>query len=70
MSVRSVLSGFLLLNALFWGLATHKTHCSLMANLLGAKATCPPHFVHLTIGIVCFLLTVYVVQYKYVRTLF
>ena len=52
---------FLVLNALFWGLATHKQHCSLASNF-GVKS-CPPHYVHVYVmGLGSFLLALYLRQ--------
>ena len=53
---------FLLANALFWGLATHAQHCSLAGVFGMTAAQCPPHYVHLMMGLVFFGATVYVQQ--------
>lgn len=52
---------FLIINALFWGLASHKQHCSLIP-----MKNCPPHWLHIGIGILCFLGAIYVEQKKYI----
>lgn len=57
---------FLLVNALFWGLFTHETHCKLALRFVDK---CPPHYVHLLTGIVSFLLLVLYVHYDYIKTL-
>ena len=46
---------FLVLNALFWGLASHGTHCRLAAKL---DVRCPPHCVHLLMGLASYLAAV------------
>lgn len=59
--LKQVIIIFLVANALFWGLATHKQHCSL-ASVLGVK-TCPPHWVHVYVmGLGSFLLALYLRQ--------
>ena len=52
---------FFLVNALFWGLATHKQHCNL-ASMIGMK-TCPPHWIHVYImGLGSFIVALYLRQ--------
>lgn len=55
---------FFLINALFWGLASHKNHCNLANMLLGAKPSqCPPHWFHVYVmGLGSFIITLYLVQ--------
>lgn len=58
---KNILVIFFLLNALFWGLASHSQHCSL-ASKLGIKK-CPPHWIHVYVmGLGSFLITLYLVQ--------
>jgi len=58
---KNILVIFFLLNALFWGLASHSQHCSLASNL-GIKK-CPPHWIHVYVmGLGSFLITLYLVQ--------
>ena len=56
---------FFVVNALFWGLATHHQHCSL-ASSFGIKK-CPPHWVHLIMGFVSFGVAVYLKQANYIN---
>jgi hypothetical protein len=58
---KTLLVVFLVLNALFWGLASHSQHCS-VASALGVSA-CPPHWLHLLTGVVSFIAAV-VLQHK------
>lgn len=59
--LKQLLVVFLLVNALFWGLASHKQHCK-VASKLGMKK-CPPHWIHVYVmGLGSFLLTLYLVQ--------
>ena len=51
---------FLIVNALFWGLFPHSIHCRL-ASYIGVQ-DCPSHWVHIGLGVVCFLAAVVVAQ--------
>jgi len=54
---------FFLANALFWGFASHKQHCSLAA-MFGMKK-CPPHWVHVYVmGLGSFLIALFLAQGK------
>ena len=46
---------FLIVNALFWGLFPHETHCQVVnevSKLVNVKIDCPEHKVHLLIGLI------------------
>jgi hypothetical protein len=58
---------FFLLNAIFWGLFPHSVHCQVVENTVGVK--CPPHIVHLLIGVFSFLLAMYLAQKEYIHSL-
>jgi len=55
---------FLIINALFWSLFTHKQHCKL-AEMFGIKQ-CPPHWLHISFGIVFFILAIIIQQRNYI----
>lgn len=57
----------LLSQAIFWGLFPHRAHCA-VAAALGAPS-CPPHVVHLAIGVAFFALAVAVAHWGYLRAL-
>ena len=60
-----LLLSFLVTNALFWGLFPHKAHCQVVGEfnkLLGLKLKCPDHIYHLLIGLVFYILSVYLTQ--------
>ena len=60
-----ILLSFLLINSLFWGLFPHSAHCQVVNQfnkLLGSSIKCPSHPVHLFMGLVFYILTVYVAQ--------
>ena len=59
---------FLAANALFWGLFPHATHCALVTTL-APGITCPPHWIHLTMGLVSYLAAIYVAQRDYIKYL-
>ena len=67
--MNNILLAFLLTNAIFWGLFSHSSHCELLNSfnkLLSMNIKCPQHWVHLLMGIVFFVLAVYIAQKKYV----
>ena len=51
---------FLIINAIFWGLFPHSTHCKLVGAMGVAK--CPTHVMHVGFGIACFLGAVWIEQ--------
>ena len=66
--MKTLLVLVLLINALFWGLAEHVQHCA-VADWFGMGDNCPPHYVHLMMGVAFFVAAVYVQQKKYFDTL-
>lgn len=58
---------FLSINAIFWGLFRHDTHCQ-VAKQFGVKK-CPPHYVHLLLGVACFLIAVVLKHYEYISSI-
>uniref|UniRef100_A0A6C0C7I9 Uncharacterized protein n=1 Tax=viral metagenome TaxID=1070528 RepID=A0A6C0C7I9_9ZZZZ len=65
--LKNLITLFFVLNAIFWGLATHSQHCNL-ASVFGL-VNCPPHYIHLLMGVVSFVIAVYVQQRDYVNSL-
>ena len=60
-----ILMAFLITNALFWSLFPHSAHCKVLSdfnNLVGSNIKCPDHMVHIGLGVVFFLATIYVSQ--------
>jgi hypothetical protein len=55
----------LLINGLFWSLATHSEHCAL-GRLFNIKQ-CLSHGTHITIGIVSLLIAIILKQKNYFR---
>jgi len=49
--LKNIIVAFLAVNAVFWGLFDHKTHCA-VASIV--TKTCLPHTIHITLGLVCF----------------
>lgn len=60
----------LLINAIFWGLFSHKEHCAFVSNFGIEMSQCPPHYVHLLMGFACYGGSVYFQQSDYIRGLF
>lgn len=65
--LQAIIVLFFAVNALFWGLFSHAAHCKL-AGAFGVKQ-CPPHIVHLVIGLVSFIAAVAVAQWGYLSHL-
>jgi hypothetical protein len=60
-----LLLSFLIINALFWGLFPHSAHCQLVdqfSKLVNMKVECPEHKIHLLMGLVFYVASVYVAQ--------
>jgi hypothetical protein len=68
--LNEILIIFFIINAIFWGLFSHSTHCKVMSQLLGSDVKCPPHFVHLSFGIISFLLAILFSQQEYITNIF
>ena len=54
-----------IVNALFWGLFPHNAHCLVFENfnkLFKFNINCPPHHVHLLMGLFFYCLSVYYSQ--------
>ena len=65
-----LLLAFLVTNALFWGLFPHETHCKVVSEIskvINMKIECPEHRVHLVMGIIFYVLSVYLVQKNSLR---
>jgi hypothetical protein len=54
----------LVLNAIFWSLFTHEQHCKL-ASMFGLTH-CPPHWLHISFGLVFFILAIVIQQRNYI----
>ncbi len=55
-----VLTIYFSLLAIFWGLFPYSIHCSVMSNF-GFKY-CPPHIIHVAIGIIFFIIAIFIRQ--------
>ena len=65
-----LLLAFLVTNALFWGLFPHETHCKVVSEIskvINMKVECPEHRVHLVMGIIFYVLSIYLVQKNSLR---
>ena len=61
--LKNIIVVILLLNAIFWSLFSHSDHCK-VASMFGIK-NCPDHWVHISIGIIFFIIAILIKQYKY-----
>jgi hypothetical protein len=59
----TILSFFILLNALFWSFACHETHCKFV-KLFGIT-NCIEHHYHILFGIFCYFLSILIIQREY-----
>jgi hypothetical protein len=66
--IRELLIVFFLVNAVFWGLFPHSSHCRFVSQFTDMR--CPPHFVHISIGIISFLVAILLSQQEYVMEMF
>ena len=56
---------FFIMNAIFWGLYSHETHCNFISyinEVVGGTISCPSHKIHLLWGFVCYSISVYISQ--------
>ena len=65
--LKTILVVFFAINAVFWSLFPHNIHCDLATMVVD---TCPAHSLHLTIGIVSFIIAFVIAQYNYLKTMF
>ena len=63
-----ILTLFFLINAIFWGLYDHATHCKIAAMLGILK--CPSHLVHILMGLVSFMIAIFIQQKTYLQRFF
>jgi hypothetical protein len=54
----------LIINAIFWSLFKHSDHCKFI-KLFGINK-CPSHLIHISFGIICFVLAVIIKQRNYI----
>lgn len=66
METKQILIGLLLINAIFWGLFPHEKHCALV-NTFTTK--CPPHYLHLLLGVLSFCAAVYLSHKSYIDSM-
>lgn len=63
--METLLLTFFIANALFWGLFPHNAHCILIKKvneILKTKIVCPEHKIHLFMGLMFYILSVYYSQ--------
>jgi len=57
-----ILSSFLIVNSLFWGLYPHTEKCA-MGSFLGIER-CPSFLAHLTIGVIFYIIAILIVHFN------
>ncbi len=62
--IKKIFIVFFIINAIFWSLFSHHTHCKLVSNL---SIECPSHSLHLIIGIASFFIALIIAQYDYIK---
>ncbi len=62
--IKNVFIVFFTINAIFWSLFSHETHCKFASNFTNE---CPPHSFHITFGIISFFIALIIAQYNWVR---
>lgn len=65
LSVKNIVIVVLVLNALFWGLYPHSSHCQ-VASSLGVME-CPSHWIHLSMGLISFIIAIAVAQWRFIK---
>lgn len=65
-SLKNLAVVFFAVNALFWGLLPHSVHCKGLAMVSNMK--CPPHSLHLVMGVVCYFIALYFAQRRYLMS--
>jgi len=59
--IKNILVALFAVNALFWGLFPHSTHCQVASVVTN---TCLPHTVHISMGILSFFVAIGIAQNK------
>ena len=65
MEYKAFILTFLIANSLFWGLFPHEAHCLVLNyfnKLLSINIKCPPHKLHMLMGICFYIVTVWYAQ--------
>ncbi len=62
--IKKLIIVFFVINALFWSLFSHNTHCKFASYFTNE---CPSHSIHITLGIVSFFIALIIAQYDYIK---
>jgi len=65
--MKEIIILLLLVNGIFWGLFPHSFHCQVLSKF--TNVACPPHIIHMIIGIISFVAAVILSQDEYVAEL-
>ena len=64
--LKTILIIFFAINAIFWSLFPHDIHCHFVQMI---SIECPSHTIHLSIGLISFLIAFIISQYDHLKTL-
>ena len=67
MVIKIILIIFFAINAIFWSLFPHHIHCDVATMII---PECPPHGIHLIIGLVSFIIAFVIAQYDFLKASF
>lgn len=62
---KNILIVIFLLNAIFWGLYPHSSHCQVV-SILGIMK-CPSHWLHLSFGLISFIIAIIIAQWNFIK---
>ena len=65
--LKNILVIFFAINAVFWSLFPHNTHCNVATMVVN---TCPSHNIHLIIGVISFIIAFVIAQYEHLKSMF
>tara|TARA_B100000902_G_C27263841_1_gene892350 strand:+ start:764 stop:1003 length:240 start_codon:yes stop_codon:yes gene_type:complete len=65
MDYGNILLTFFIANSIFWGLFSHKAHCTIVSyfnELLKLNIKCPTHGIHILMGVFFYVGSIYLAQ--------
>jgi hypothetical protein len=63
--MENIILTFFIANAIFWGLFSHRAHCMVFDYIkksFNIKMKCPEHYIHIIMGILFYLGSIYIAQ--------
>ena len=68
--MNTVILALLIMNVLFWSFFPHSAHCYFLSGInstFGTSMKCPDHWIHLSMGIGFYYITLYYSQMDYIN---